>query len=47
VSNINTHTQLFSDHHTGQPVLAGTTSWELENFLRAKFYCSHALANSN
>ena len=28
-------------------LLAGTSSWELENFIAAKFYCLHALADVN
>jgi len=28
-------------------VLAGTTSSELEDFVGAKFYCPHALADGN
>jgi len=34
-------------HYTGQPVLAETSSSELKDFIGAKFYCPHALANSN
>ena len=33
--------------HTGQPMLAGTSSWEQEDFAGAKFYCPHAHADSN
>jgi len=32
---------------TGQPVLAGTPSSELEMFVGAKFYCLHALDDRN
>ena len=32
-------------HHTGQPALASTHSWELDDFAGAKFYCPHALAD--
>ena len=38
---------LFYCHYTGQPALAGTSSWELEDFVGAKFYCPHALADGN
>jgi len=34
-------------HYTGQPALAGTSSYELEDFVDAKFYCLHALADGN
>jgi len=30
--------------HTGQPVLAGNSSKELEDFVGAKFYFMHAIA---
>jgi len=33
--------------HTGQPVLASISSYELEVFTEAKFYCLHALADIN
>jgi len=36
---------LFSGRYTGQPALAGTSSQELEDFVVAKFYCPHALAD--
>jgi len=38
---------LFYGHYTGQPALAGTLSYELEDFVRAQFYCPHALAGGN
>ena len=38
---------LFYSHYTGQPALAGTFSLELEDFVSAKFYCPHALADGN
>ena len=37
----------FYGHYTGQPALAGTSSWELEAFVGAKFYCPHAFADGN
>jgi len=37
----------FYGHYTGQPVLAGTSCYELEDFVGAKFSCLHALADSN
>jgi len=37
----------FYGHYTGQPVLAGTISSQLKDFLGAQFYCLHALADSN
>ena len=37
----------FYGHHTGQPALADSSSWELEDFVGAKFYCVHALADGN
>ena len=37
----------FCGHYTGQPALAGTSSYELEDFVGAKFYCPHALADGN
>ena len=37
----------FYDHYTGQPASAGTSSYELEDFVGAKFFCPHALADSN
>jgi len=33
--------------YTGQPVLAGSSSYELDDFVGAKFYCLHAVADSN
>jgi len=35
----------FYGHYTGQPALAGTFSQELEDFVGAKIYCPHALAD--
>jgi len=32
---------------TGQPALAGTPSSKLEDIVGAKFYCPHALGDSN
>jgi len=32
---------------TGQLVLASTSSKELEDFVGAKFYCQHAVADAN
>jgi len=37
----------FCGHCTGQPVSAGTSSKELEDFVGAKFYCLHAIADGN
>jgi len=37
----------FYGHYTGQPALASTSSYELEDFVGAKFYCLHALADGN
>ena len=34
-------------HYAGQPVLAGTPSHKLEDFVGTKFYCLHATADSN
>jgi len=34
-------------HCTGQPTLDGTSSQELEDFVGAKFYCLHALADGS
>jgi len=39
----NTQHPPFYGHYTGQPVLAGTSSKELENVAGAKFYRPHAL----
>jgi len=36
----------FYGHYTGQPALAGTSSQELD-FVGAKFYIPHALADGN
>jgi len=36
----------FDGHYTGQPALAGTSSYELEDFVGSEFYCPHALADS-
>jgi len=37
----------FYRHSAGQPALAGISSKKLEDFVGAKLYCSHALADSN
>jgi len=37
----------FYGHYTGQPASAGTSSKELGDIVGAKFYCLHALADSN
>ena len=37
----------FYSHYAGQPVLAGTSSYELENFVGAKFYCPHGDGNQH
>jgi len=34
-------------HYTSQPALTDTSSGELEDFVGAKFYCPHALADGN
>jgi len=39
--------QPFYGHYTGQPELAGTSSWEMENFVGAEFYHLHAFADSS
>jgi len=36
----------FYGRHIGQPVLACTSSLELEDFVGAKLYCPHAFADS-
>jgi len=37
----------FYGHCIGNPALASTSSQKLEDFVGAKFYCQHALADSN
>jgi len=37
----------FYGHYAGQSALAGISSKELEDFVHAKFYCPHALADGN
>jgi len=37
----------FYGHYTGQPALAGTASKQPEDFVGAKFYGPHALADGN
>jgi len=37
----------FYGHYTRRPALAGTSSWEREDIVGAKFYCPHALADGN
>jgi len=37
----------FYGHSIGQCALAGTSSKELKDFVGAKFYCLHALAEGN
>jgi len=37
----------FYGRYTGQPMLVGTSSNELENFVGAKFYCPYVLADGN
>ena len=37
----------FYGHYTGQLPLAGTRTWELEDFDGAKFYNLHTLADGN
>jgi len=34
-------------HYTHQPALAGTSSQEMKDFVGAKFYCLHVLADGN
>jgi len=36
----------FYGHYTGQSVIASTSSYELEDFVAAKFYYLHALADA-
>jgi len=38
---------LYYGHYTCQPALANSSSYELEDFVGAKFYCPHALADGN
>jgi len=38
---------MFYSHDTGDPASDGTSSSELEDFVGAKFYCPHALADGN
>jgi len=45
-NNETTTTTTFFGHYTGQLALAGTSSYELGYFVCAKFYCPHALAES-
>ena len=45
VNETNTTQPPFYRHYRGQPALAGTSSYELEDFVGAKFYCPHALAS--
>jgi len=40
----NTQQPPFYGHYTGQPALNGTP---MEDFVGAKFYCTHALADGN
>jgi len=42
-----TQPPLFYGHYASQPMLAGTSSYELEDFVGAKFYSPHALAGGN
>ena len=35
----------FYDHYTGQPALRSTCIKEMEDFVGAKFYCLHAVAD--
>ena len=37
----------FYGHYIGQPALASISRSELEDFVSAKFYCPHALADGN
>jgi len=39
--------QPFCGYYTGQHALADTSCKELQNFVGAKFYCPHAIADGN
>ena len=43
----NLNLQEHNNHHLTAITLAGTSSYELEDFVDAKFYCLHALADGN
>jgi len=45
VKNSYQYTQLIYRHYTGEPVMADTHTYELEDFVAAKFYCLQALAD--
>jgi len=48
--NINLMLIIIRSHFTvitGQPVLAGTHSQEMEDFVQATFYCLHAFADGS
>ena len=47
IVNTKTTQQLpFYGHFMGQPALVDTSSYELEDYVGAKFYCPHVLAES-
>jgi len=45
--NNNDNHRYTASHYIGQPMLAGTSSSELEDFVGAKFYCPHAHSDGN
>jgi len=47
ITKTTTNEPAFYGHYTGQPTLAGTSSYKLEDFVGAKFYCPQALADGN
>jgi len=47
IPKYNNNKPLFYGHHTSQPALASTPTYELEDFVGAKFYCPHAVAGGN
>ena len=46
-SNTDSNQPPLYGRYTRQPATAGTSSYELEDFVGAKFYCPHALADGN
>jgi len=44
---MNNQPTTISGHYTSQHALASTSSEELEDFVGARYYCLHALANSS
>jgi len=37
----------FYGHYTDKPAFAGMSSYELEDFVGAEFYCPHAIADGS